>query len=316
MATKKKTFYEILEVPSNATYAEIKAAYQKLSDKLHSERTESNREDIDFKLNVLNFAYHTLSVPLSRDAYDAQIAPPAEGTATSMTITVQPTDDLALKAEALLLRADAAALRADALLLRSDATSLRVNPTALRVQTVPDEEANGLQSALQTVSAMFVSMGSPLKRVITFLGGVVAFLMVILVAIVLFANRHPFSTSSGMSKEEEKLYLQTYYQENGVRVASKLEADLLDAENKRKQEQLRAEEKEQRAKEELERKERQFADESRRMGERVSENLRRDEERERERNERKQQYAEEEKRRLAAQENARIERELDRYRRN
>lgn len=320
MANKKKNFYEILEVLPNASYSEIKDAFQRLTQKLQSEKTELNREDIDFRLNVINFSFHTLSVPLSRDAYDAQIAPSGlseKGSSSNSTIVVQQNaDDLTLKAEALLLRADAAALRADALLLRADATTTRTGSTSLRTTLTQDYDEGYFKSVWAIFSSAIGSVSSSFKRILTVLGGLIAFVMVMQVLFLIFSNRQPAPTSSGLSKAEEKLYLQNYYQENGVRVGSKIEADLLDVERKRIQNEERTAEAESRKREEIARKEQQFVENSRRMGERVSENLRREEEHEREKNERKQQYLDEANRRAEQAENDRIEREMERYRRN
>jgi len=319
VANKKKNFYEILEVLPSASYAEIKDAFQRLTQQLQSEKTELNREDIDFRLNVIKFAFHTLSVPLSRDAYDAQIASevPEKGASSNTSIVVQQnTDELSLKAEALLLRADAAALRADALLLRADATTLRASSTSLRTTSSLNYDEGGVRSLWAIFSSAISNVSSSFKRILTVLGGVIAFVMVLQVLFLVFANRQSVPTSSGLSKTEEKLYLQNYYQENGVRVGSKIEADLLDAEKKRIQNEERTVEAERRKKEDAARKEQQFVEESRRMGDRVSENLRREEEREREKNERKQQYQDEINRRAEQAENDRIERELARHRRN
>lgn len=74
MGTRKKTLYEILGVAPTATVADIRRAHQQLSRKLLLEG--GSREELNFKLQVLDVALHTLASPVSRDEYDAQIAPP------------------------------------------------------------------------------------------------------------------------------------------------------------------------------------------------------------------------------------------------
>ena len=74
MTNKKKTLYEILEVSPNATSEEIQSSHLSLSQKLQSRITGLNSEDIDFKLKEINVAFQTLSVQMSRDAYDAQLS--------------------------------------------------------------------------------------------------------------------------------------------------------------------------------------------------------------------------------------------------
>lgn len=74
MTTNKKTMYEILQVSSTASLAEIKAAHKRLSLEVMSASPALSREDCNFRLNLLDVALHTLSVPVLRDAYDAQLA--------------------------------------------------------------------------------------------------------------------------------------------------------------------------------------------------------------------------------------------------
>lgn len=300
--------YEILEVAPNASYSEIKAAYQRLTEKLHSERNEQNGEDIDFKLKVVNFAFHTLSVPVSRDAYDAQLAPlnPSENVvAPSYVVALKPNiDAIYLRSDAVSLRADAASLRADALLLRADALMLK---TANR----PVEESE--DSILAKIKSAFSSLTSPLKKILLIFGTLVAMWMVIQVVFLLFANRQSNLAATETSKAEEKIFIQEYYQQTGLRVGSKAEADLIEADNRRKENDQRTAERELKNQEE---EGRRFAEESRRIGERISENLRRDEARAREEEERRQDKLEQEKRREEMAEINRIEKEKARWNNN
>lgn len=314
MTKKKKTMYEILEVSPNASYCEIKAAHQSLSDKLQSEKTDLNREDIDFKLKVINVAFHTLSTPISRDAYDAQLATlnaPENVSLSRDVVALKPVvESIYLRSDAASLRADAASLRADALLLRADAMSLKISATPL-------EAGDSHESPFKMITSAFSNLASPLKKLLTILGTIVAIGMVLQVVFLLLVNRETENTQGSTS---EKLYLQQYYQENGVRPASKIEADLLDAEKRRVEAENRRIENERRTaereKQRIDEENRRFAEESRRMGEKVSENLRRDEEKAHYEEERKQEKLEQEKRHLEEAELNRIEREKDRWRRN
>ncbi len=74
MGGRKKTLYEILGVAPTATVAEIRRAHQEQSRQLLV--GGETREALDFKLQVLDVALHTLASPSSRNEYDAQIAPP------------------------------------------------------------------------------------------------------------------------------------------------------------------------------------------------------------------------------------------------
>jgi colicin import membrane protein len=78
----------------------------------------------------------------------------------------------------------------------------------------------------------------------------------------------------------------------------------------------RAEADAQRAKDANEKKYQQFVEDSRRLGDRVSENLRHDEERAKQEEERRQERLDEEKRRQEQAESDRIEREMERHRRS
>jgi molecular chaperone DnaJ len=58
---RKTTYYDILDIPHNATKEEIRDAYRKLAKMLHPDvSTEPDAEEL-FK--VLNEAYHVLNDP-------------------------------------------------------------------------------------------------------------------------------------------------------------------------------------------------------------------------------------------------------------
>lgn len=63
-----KNFYETLEIPKNATDAQIKAAYRKLALKWHPDKNKSS--DAGEKFKTINQAYETLSDPKKKQMYD------------------------------------------------------------------------------------------------------------------------------------------------------------------------------------------------------------------------------------------------------
>jgi hypothetical protein len=302
---KKKSMYEILEISQNASDSEIQAAHQRLSQKLQSERNDTNREDIDFKLRVVNVAFDTLSIKRTRDAYDARLAAlnaPDNAAASLSLVPVTP------KSETPLLKAEAMSLKAEAMSLKAEAVSLRADVLSLKVDS-------GYQSPADSVLEKSARVLSPIKKAFTIVGTLIAIGMVVQLLFLLLVNRQAGQVVGEAAKAEEKVMLQEYYQRTGVRVGSKAEMDLLEAANRRQEQEQRALNEQERAKQEQERKYQQFVDESRREGERISENLRRDEERARIEEERNRRQIEEEKRRQEEEENLRIEREKDRWRR-
>lgn len=301
MTINKKTLYEILEVSSKASFAEIKSAHQRISQELHSENNGLSRDEIALKLKVVNFAFHTLSVQTSRDAYDAKLAKlnaPA-GVVASLSLVPLPTTAVATspKADAKLISAEALSLKAEAMSLKADAMSLKADVMSMMTSAAPVK-----------FESRHRSPSSPIKTAFTVIGGVVAVGLVIQVAFLLLVNRQSERTSSETAKAEEKVMLQEYYQENGVRAGSKIEADMLDAERRR-------EETEQRAQQERDRKYQQFVEDSRRQGEQVSADLRRAEQEARYEEERQKRQLEEDKRNQEEDERIRIEKELNRWRR-
>lgn len=65
-----KDYYAILNVPRNATPAQIKTSYRTLVLKLHPDKKKVE-DKFDFTFNELQQAYETLSVPEKRFAYDS-----------------------------------------------------------------------------------------------------------------------------------------------------------------------------------------------------------------------------------------------------
>lgn len=73
----KKTLYEILEVSPDATDADIRDAYQRLSQRLESGESGLDHAEASFQLTLLKQAFWTLSDNMQRLAYDASLAKPA-----------------------------------------------------------------------------------------------------------------------------------------------------------------------------------------------------------------------------------------------
>jgi curved DNA-binding protein CbpA len=275
MATKKKTLYEILEVSPTATQDEIRRAHQRLSRKLLSTANNLSREEVDFKLQILDVALHTLSTPLSRDEYDAQITPPMP----SANIPTPYTDANALKIAAAL------------------AESNRITAALLANQPLP----------MQAVSTTVNSSVKSLKKIFRFIIGLAIFSMVIKWGGSVLLAQH--GSSSGMSSAEEKVMLQEYYQEHGVRPANKAEMDLLETERRRKENTAKTGALEKQKKEDAENK---FVEDSRRMGDAASENRLREEEIAREEAARKEEQLAEVRRQREEAEQRRVEAEKQR----
>lgn len=69
---EKKDYYKILQVPSNASYAEIKGAYRKLVHKFHPD-VAGNTPEVIQKFKDITEAYDILSSPEKRERYDSMM---------------------------------------------------------------------------------------------------------------------------------------------------------------------------------------------------------------------------------------------------
>lgn len=120
---------------------------------------------------------------------------------------------------------------------------------------------------------------SPIRRLLTIIAGVMVIwlsMQMIFVFVAYRNNRHLTEDAATIaSQADEKVRMQEYYQEHGVRAGSKIEADLLENEERRKEASRREAEY---AKKEQERKYQEFVRESRQVGAQVSYDLRRAEE--------------------------------------
>lgn len=225
---KKKSLYELLDVQSSASEADIRTAYQARLQALEEQRATLTHEDYNMQQRLLRVAYNTLSSPTTRDAYDAQLmersqaAQPAKGL-QMIPITPSPNPAADLRTDALLLRAEAMALRANALELKADAASGHAMPTTGWSQP----------SGLRSIFSSF-------KKLIFALGVLAAIGMVINVMTLLTRNRSSGEYVGNRSQVEEKVYLQEYYQTYGVRPASRAEAQLMDAERRKTEAAQRA----------------------------------------------------------------------------
>ena len=299
--TKKKTLYDLLAVSPNATQQDIQTTYDSLLAGLQSQRSMFNAEDYRLKLQLIELAFATLSSPTSRRAYDQELAQlggmtdPAPST-LALVAKVDPVS-IALRAEAMSLRAEAISLRADALSIRSEAATFRGS----------DRRAASSQDGLGAVMPA-------LRKLLMLVGAVVAVWMVFQVMFLWAANRRIEANTGAATTANEKSALQEYYQNHGVMPANKTEADLLEAENRRKDIENRAAE---RAALKSEDDSKRFEEESRRRAREVSAELRDAESQAREQamreDEQKRYQAEEKKRRAEEAETNRIEREKQKW---
>ena len=252
--TSKKTLYDMLGVRPDATFAEIEAAYAEASRKLDMNTSDFTAESRDLEAKVLKMAFQTLSNGKSRQAYDARLNPRPS---VADIPPAAPPETLSLHAEAVALKADAASLMAEAAVLKASAVSFEIDATPKRV-------------------AALVAKG--VRATFTALGAVVALIFAFFFAL------YWVSSSSRQSADEEdkareRVMIQEYYQTHGVRPRSKIELDLLEAENRKRAEAKRQEYREKQEAENKERAYQRWVEDSRRQAEQISENLRQAKER-------------------------------------
>jgi hypothetical protein len=162
---------------------------------------------------------------------------------------------------------------------------------------------------------MEIANWTPMKFLSPLIASLKAIVLIILIGILLLIYRNAMharsdaesSTSAASKQAEEKVILQEYYQENGIRPGSKIEADLLEVEARKKAE-------ERHRSEEQERKYKQFEEEGRRRADEVSANLRQAEEEARRADEYKRQQLAEAERNKKQAEFERIEAEKNKWR--
>jgi flagellar biosynthesis GTPase FlhF len=253
-----------------------------------------------------------LSIPASRAAYDAELAASRAARpepATSNAIALRPdAEAMSLKAEALALRAETISLRVDALAMKSDIGAI-----------------NSLENYQGPGSSGAFGLTPSLKKIIMFLGFMLAGWMVLQVMSLLFFNRNAGMSSGAAAKAEEKAIIQEYYQTHGVRAKSRAEVELLEAEDRRKENENRAVERDafkaERDKQKAEDNARRFEEDARQRADQVSANLQYSENKAKEQADReeredaaKKSRKEEEKRASERAERDRIEREKEKWR--
>ncbi|WP_179954410.1 J domain-containing protein [Sulfuriferula nivalis] len=303
MIKEKKTLYEILGVSPNASDSEIKTAYQNLSKNLQSAKNDTNRDDVDLKLKVINVAFNTLSITRTRDAYDARLA----GLNVPKNTTTPPLSLIPLEMdEASSLKNEAMSLKTEAISLKAESVSLRADVIALKVE----RGYSGYQST-ESVLEKSSRLLSPVKKAFAIVGSLVAIGLVIQLIFMLMINRQATTLVGNTSKAEEKVMLQDYYQRTGVRVASKAEMDLLEAASHREEQEQNKIREQERAKQQEDRKYQQFVEDGKQEGEIVSQNLQLAEEKARYEEDQKKRQAQEDQRRQDELEAERIQREKD-----
>jgi curved DNA-binding protein CbpA len=266
---KKQTLYEILGVSPSASIAEIKVAHRLLTRSLLSEKLGLRREEIDLKLQVLDLAWNTLSNQADRDAYDAQLAartPPAN-----------------------------IALRADSNLVPQRAVPGPLM-IAAAIEAIHDKSVSSESGRLTPLAVMATTVDrsvSSLWKILKVIAGLLVLGVVISAASAILAGRQARQPGGAISKAEEKVIIQEYYQQHGVRPGSKEEVHLLEIERLRKVNEERAATV---GKEREDREYKRFVEESRRQAEQVSSDLQRAEEQARQKAEREKQQAEERQR--------------------
>jgi hypothetical protein len=300
----KKSLYEILQVPQDATYPEIRAAHDRQLQSLESRENALSRDDYTMQVRLLKVAWSTLSTPASRDAYDASLhtREQPDPTRTALLVT-NPGPAAATGASAASLRAEALMMRADALAMRADALGLKADLLSTRPETLAGADSSKIWSRVQ----------SSARTLLLTLGSLVALGMVLKVAFLLAAGRQGDEPAGAPGPVSDKVFLQEYYQTYGVRPASRAEAALMDAERQKNEEAKRAQRQAEEDRKSAAQAERNFEEESRRRSQQVSVELQYAEEKARQARAQEARERDEEKRRAAESERARIEADRARW---
>jgi curved DNA-binding protein CbpA len=250
----KKTLYEVLNVSPNASTEQIQAAYKNVVQRLESGFSGLSAADAVSQIKVVNIAFQVLRDQMSRGVYDAKLN---QQTALALVPRSADTEALTLKMDATVLKADAAALLAQAAMANANALALNYGVTP-----------QGLGG--QARSSFFKTF----RFGFTVLGAIVAISMVVMVVsggrgsnLALEIKAH--------EKAQEKVMLQEYYQQHGVRPSSKAEMDLLEIKRRKEEAETRTAD---RMADKKTRDAERFKEENERLGRQVSENLQRAEE--------------------------------------
>jgi flagellar biosynthesis GTPase FlhF len=292
-----KTAYDILALRSDAKQEEIQENYYGLIASLKAQKSLFNPGDYELKLEAINQAHDALATISSRAEYDAQLA------ARSPLINRHPPPTVATEPASLALRAEAISLRAEAISLRADALSIH---SQIGDGNGASHRSAGNQRLVNGMLPLF-------KKFAMLLGTAVAVWMVIQVGSLMLSNRRVTAQPGAAAVAREKIVIQEYYQTNGVRPSSAVEAELLESVNRKKENEARLAEREKRSQAE---EERRFESESRRRATEISAELRYSENqardqarREDEKDERKASHLEQQKQMSEDRERNRIERE-------
>ncbi len=285
--SNKKSMYEILEVVPTASLEQIKAAHRRLSIKIMSSAQGMSRDDSEHQLKVLDVALHTLVNPGLREAYDAELA--AAAAPSSAVVPYQ------LKEPSSVGKARALAL---------------VSEIGDGYKAVAESKSLQVSSTLHVASSTIEASANSLKVIMRVIIGLSIFGFVVMMGKGAAASRQADTPSAEMLKAEEKLIILEYYKKYGVRPASRAEAEFLEMENRRKEnEQRTAEFAEKKREEEYNR----FVEESRYQGNQIHNDLVRQEMYEKE----QQRWQEEQQRRqeeaAKEEERMRLEQEMNRY---
>ncbi len=255
MTANYKTAYDTLAVRPTASAQEIDDNFNSLVTRLKTQRGLFEPADYQRRLELINNAYAAIASPSSRGVYDEQFsAGRALGLAASAAPSVrEDTASLALRAEAISLRAEAVALRADALAIHAQ-----------------HDHGGRVPGAAAPAYGKLNSMAA-IKRLAMVIGAAVATWMLIQVATQLFTHRAINAAVNAGNSAREKTVIQDYYQTHGVRPRSAAEAELLDAEQRKKEVESRKIERDKTKQlEDL----RRFEEEGQRRADQVSRDLR------------------------------------------
>jgi len=217
LAQAVASMYEALGVAPTASQAELVAAHRRLSFELMSGKQGLSREDCDARLKLLDEALGILSDAASRRLHDEQLAAarPDSPVVQAMPASVPLTEEqralqLAMTAEEI-YRANAVAV------------AERRFPLAAVSETL-GTSMRALQIILRILVWLFVAF------LVFRMGGC------------MLASRNAVPPPSLVARAEEKLIIQSYYKQHGVRAASRAEVAALVAEDKRRENERRTEE--------------------------------------------------------------------------